>query len=59
MNNQVIGNIILEAASNPVDLNVIAENNGKVEANSNIQDADTENRNGRIQKEKDLKPEVY
>ena len=59
MNNQVIGNIILEAASNPVDLNVIAENNGKVEATGIIQDADTENRNGRIYEEKDLKPEVY
>ena len=59
MNNQVIGNIILEAASNPVDLNVIAENNGKVEATGIIQDADTENRNGRIYEEKDLKPEGY
>lgn len=59
MNNQVIGNIILEKASVPVDLNVIAENNGKVEATGIIQDADSENRNGRIYEEKDLKPEVY
>ena len=29
MNNQVIGNIILERASAPIDLNVIAEHNGK------------------------------
>ena len=59
MNNQVIGNIILEAASNPIDLNVIAEHNGKVEATGIIQDTDSENRNGRIYEEKDLKPEVY
>lgn len=59
MNNQVIGSIILEAASKPTDFNVIAENNGKVEATGIIQDADVENRNGRIYEEKDLKPEVY
>ena len=39
MNNEVIGNIILEAASKPIDLNVIAESNGKVEATGIIQDA--------------------
>ena len=54
MNNEVIGNIILEAASKPIDLNVIAESNGKVEATGIIQDADSENRNGRIYEEKDL-----
>ena len=59
MNNQVIGNIILERASAPIDVNVIAEYNGKVEATGIIQDADSENRNGRIYEEKDLKPEVY
>ena len=59
MNNQVIGNIILERASAPIDVNVIAEHNGKVEATGIIQDADSENRNGRIYEEKDLKPEVY
>ena len=59
MNNQVIGNIILEAASDPIDLKVLAENNGKVEATGVIQDADSENRNGRIYETKDLKPEVY
>ena len=58
MSNQVIGSIILEAATVNVDAKVISEVNGKVEATGIIQDADTENRNGRIYETKDLKPEV-
>ena len=58
MNNQVIGNIILEATTNSIDAKIISEVNGKPEATGIIQDADVENRNGRIYELKDLKPEV-
>jgi len=57
-NQQVIGSIILEAATVNVDAKIISEVNGKPEATGIIQDADTENRNGRIYESKDLKPEV-
>lgn len=58
MNNHVIGNIILERATENVDVRVIKETNGKIEATGIIQDLDTENRNGRIYELKDMKPEI-
>ena len=59
MNNQVIGNIILEAAHESAEVNIISEHNGKPEATGIIQTLGDENRNGRIYEEKDMKPEIY
>lgn len=58
MNNQVIGNIILERATTSVDTRIIGENAGKVEATGIVQDLGVENRNGRIYELKDIKPEI-
>ena len=58
MNNQVIGNIILERATTSVDTRIIGENAGKVEATGIVQDLGIENRNGRIYELKDIKPEI-
>ena len=60
MNNQVIGNIILEKATTAVDTRIIGENYGKVEATGIVQDLGEshENRNGRIYELKDIKPEI-
>lgn len=60
MNNQVIGNIILEKATTAVDTRIIGENYGKVEATGIVQDLGEshENRNGRIYELKDIKPEL-
>lgn len=58
MNNQVIGNIILEKATTSIDTRVIGENGGKVEATGILQDLGLENRNGRIYELKDIKPEI-
>lgn len=58
MNNQVIGNIILEKATTSIDARVIGENAGKVEATGILQDLGLENRNGRIYELKDIKPEI-
>lgn len=58
MNNQVIGNIILEKATTSIDTRVIGENAGKVEATGILQDLGLENRNGRIYELKDIKPEI-
>lgn len=60
MNNQVIGNIILERATTAVDTRIIGENGGKVEGTGIVQDLGEshENRNGRIYELKDIKPEI-
>ena len=58
MNNQVIGNIILEKATTSVDTRIIGENYGKVEATGIVQTLSDENRNGRIYELKDMKPEI-
>lgn len=58
MNNQVIGNIILESSFESSDSKIISESNGKVEATGIIQDCNVENRNGRIYEIKDMKPEI-
>ena len=58
MNNQVIGNIILERATTAIDTRIIGENAGKVEATGIVQDLGIENRNGRIYELKDIKPEI-
>ena len=58
MNNQVIGNIILEAATTPSEVKVVAENGGKLEGTGIIQDLGVVNRNGRIYELKDMKPEI-
>lgn len=58
MNNQVIGNIILESSFESSDSKIISESNGKVEATGIIQDCNVENRNGRIYEVKDMKPEI-
>lgn len=58
MNNQVIGNIILESSFESSDAKIISESNGKVEATGIIQDCGRENRNGRIYEVKDMKPEI-
>ena len=59
MNNQVIGNIILEAATTTPNVKIVAENGGKLEGTGIIQDLGVENRNGRIYELKDMKPEIY
>ena len=60
MNNQVIGNIILESSHEVPEVTIIAEKNDKVTATGIIQDLGEshENRNGRIYELKDMKPEV-
>ena len=58
MNNQVIGNIILESSFKAEDTRIIKETAGKVEATGILQDLGVTNRNGRIYELKDMKPEV-
>lgn len=58
MNNQVIGNIILESAHQVDEVKIIGGHGYKPEATGIIQDLGVENRNGRIYEEKDMKPEV-
>lgn len=58
MNNEVIGNIILESSTQS-ESTIIAQRGDKVEATGIIQDLGVENRNGRIYELKDMKPEVY
>lgn len=60
MNNQVIGNIILESSHEVPEVAIISEKNGKVEGTGIIQDLgiEHENRNGRIYELKDMKPEI-
>lgn len=58
MNNQVIGNIILESSQEVPEVTIIAEKNNKVVGTGIIQTLGDENRNGRIYEIKDMKPEV-
>ena len=58
MNNQVIGNIILESSQEVPEVTIIAEKNNKVTGTGIIQTIGDENRNGRIYELKDMKPEV-
>ena len=58
MNNQVIGNIILESSQEVPEVTIIAEKNNKVTGTGIIQTIADENRNGRIYELKDMKPEV-
>ena len=60
MNNQIIGNIILESSHEVPEVAIISEKNGKVEGTGIIQDLgiEHENRNGRIYELKDMKPEI-
>lgn len=58
MNNQVIGNIILESSHEVPEVTIIAEKNNKVVGTGIIQTLGDENRNGRIYEIKDMKPEV-
>ena len=58
MNNQVIGNIILESSQEVPEVTIIAEKNNKVTGTGIIQTLGDENRNGRIYEIKDMKPEV-
>jgi len=58
MNNQVIGNIILESSHEVPEVTIIAEKNNKVTGTGIIQTIGDENRNGRIYELKDMKPEV-
>lgn len=55
--NQVIGQIIHEAVTES-DANIIAESNQKAYATGIIQDLESENRNGRIYTEAEMKPEI-
>lgn len=59
MNNQVIGNIILESAFDAKEVTIISDRGGRIEATGIIQTLGDENRNGRIYEEKDMKPEIY
>lgn len=58
MNNQVIGSIILEAATEATEVAIISQKNGKPEGTGILQDLEEENRNGRIYQLKDMKPEI-
>lgn len=57
MNNQIIGNIILETATES-NSSIIEERNRKAEATGTIQDLEIRNRNGRTYLKEDMKPEV-
>ena len=58
MNNQVIGNIILESSQEVPEVTIVSEKNNKVTGTGIIQTIGDENRNGRIYELKDMKPEV-
>lgn len=58
MNNEVIGNIILESAMETAEFSIIGQKGQKPIGTGIIQDLGIENRNGRIYELKDMKPEV-
>lgn len=57
-NNKVVGYIILDEANEPYESKIVSDTNGKPIAEGILQDADNQNRNGRMYHKADLKREI-